>query len=330
MQETVVDDVAEVASGETLATVRTFVAQAVRPTTKVIYLLGCGGSHYMFGVLKYLLAASPIPAVDLNSAEFTATPPAALGADSIVIASSTHGTTMETAEAITVARKAGAPVLLVSQTRDNPCGEAAEYIVNHNGVEAKQVLLTVLAHELLMAQDAVPDGVPSAQDLVGIGEVFPESNRVWDEKLNDVAAAIAQAPVTFIAGSGPNDGAADTLAACYLMEMQNLVAVASGANDFLHGTHEMVAEPTNIIVFLGEDGSRSVAQRTADFGNRFSDNCHVLDTEVLPMTGVDPKYRGTVSAILFASSIIALLAKHVEAKTNEPLISRKYMWKVEY
>ena len=48
------------------------------------------------------------------------------------------------------------------------------------------------------------------------------------------------------------------------------------------------------------------------------------------MTGVDPAHRGVMSAILFASSVIALLASEIEAITEEPLITRKYMWKVDY
>ncbi|WP_309131908.1 SIS domain-containing protein [Brevibacterium sp.] len=331
MQDTIVNDVVEVASGEAAERVRAFVAAGVTPTTKAIYLLGCGGSHYMFGVMKYLLDASPIPVIDMNSAEFVARFPHGLGPDVVVIASSTHGTTMETAEAIDVAQNSGSPVLLVCQNNESPCADAAETTVNHNGVEAKQVLLTVIAHELLAAFDAVPESLPSPEVLAACGPVFPETNDVWAHRLDRAAHATADSSgATFIVGAGPNEGAADTLAACYLMEMQNITAVASGANDFLHGTHEMVTDDTNLIVFLGEDSTRPVAQRTADFGRRFSRNTHVLDSTTLPMSGVNPAHRGTISAILYASSVIALLANKIEAITEEPLITRKYMWKVEY
>lgn len=331
MQDTIIEDIAEVASGGTLEAVRSFAVASVGEKTSAIYLLGCGGSHYMFGVMKYLLDASPVPVIDMNAAEFVARHPRGVGKNAIVIASSTHGSTLETAEAINVSRESGTPLLLVCQNNNNPCAENAENIVNHNGVEAKQVLLSVIAFELLVAFGVDANSLPSPAALAAYGPVFLETNRIWERQLEETAEVTAKTPgATFIVGSGPNEGAADTLAACYLMEMQNITAVASGANDFLHGTHEMVGEDTNLIVFLGEDSTRSVAQRTADFGRRFSSNTHVLDSSELPMTGVDPAHRGVVSAILYASSVIALLANKIEIVTETPLITRKYMWKVEY
>lgn len=331
MQATIVEDVAEVASGRTLAEVRRFVAEYVCERTTGIYLLGCGGSHYMFGVMKYLLDASPVPVVDMNSAEFVARHPRGLGKNSVVIASSTHGTTLETAEAIKVAQESDTPVLLVCQNVDNPCARVAAHVVNHNGVEAKQILLSVIASEILAAFGKSLKSLPTPETLADLGPVFPETNEIWNDTLVEIAATTAARDrPTFVVGSGPNEGAAETLAACYLMEMQNIPAVASGANDFLHGTHEMVGEDTNLVIFLGEDVTRSVADRTASFGRRFSSNTHVLDSTALPMTGVDPAHRGVMSAILFASSVIALLASEIEAITEEPLITRKYMWKVDY
>ena len=331
MQDTIIQDIVEVASGKTLQNVRSFVASSVSSEVNVIYLLGCGGSHFMFGVMKYLLDALPVPVIDMNAAEFVARYPQGAGERAIVIASSTHGTTLETAQAISVSRKSGSPVLLVCQNNDNPCANAAKDIVNHNGVEAKQILFSVIAYELLSAFGSVPDSIPSPEALSTYGHVFLETNQVWEVELTTIAEAAARADgMTFVVGSGPNEGAADTLAACYFMEMQNIAAVASEANDFLHGTHEMVVDDTNLIVFLGEDSTRSIAQRTAEFGRRFSTNTHVLDSRELPMTGIDSTHRGALSAILYASSVIALLARKIEAVTEQPLITRRYMWKVEY
>lgn len=330
MQDTIIQDVIEAASGATLHKVRSFVADVSREMN-AIYLLGCGGSHFMFGVMKYLLEAMPVPVIVMNSAEFVSRYPEGTGERSIVIASSTHGTTLETAEAISVSRNSGSSVLLVCQNNDSPCADAAEHIVNHNGVEAKQILLSVIAYELLSAFGSVPVSVPSPEALAAYGPVFPETNRVWESALATIAKEVAKATgATLIVGSGPNEGAADTLAACYFMEMQNIPAVASGANDFLHGIHEMVEEDTNLIVFLGEDTSRAIAQRTANFGRRFSKNTHILDSRELPMTDIDLAHRGVLSAILYASSVIALLANKIEVATEQPLITRKYMWKVDY
>src|SRR5699024_8902749 len=215
MQATIVEDVTEVASGRTLEVVRRFVAEYVSERTTGIYLLGCGGSHYMFGVMKYLLDASPVPVVDMNSAEFVARHPRGLGENSIVIASSTHGTTLETAEAIKVAQESRTPVLLVCQNVDNPCARVADHVVNHNGVEAKQILLSVIANELLTAFGKSLKSLPTPETLAALGPVFPETNEVWKDTLVEIAATTAARDrPTFVVGSGPNEGAAETLAAC--------------------------------------------------------------------------------------------------------------------
>ncbi|WGW13292.1 SIS domain-containing protein [Saxibacter everestensis] len=330
MQDSIVEDVADVATGATFTAVRRFVADYFTSSTSVIYLVGCGGSLYMFGAMKYLLDDLPVPVITINSAELVARRPAGLGQNSLVIASSTHGTTMETAEAITVARSSEAPVLLVCQNVDSPCAAAAEHIINHNGVEAKQVLLAVIAHELLDTRHVVPRSLPAPDVLAGLGPVFRETNVAWDRELEAVATSIAHAELSFVIGSGPNEGAIDTFASCYLMEMQNLAAVASGANDFLHGTHEMIDDDSTLLVLVGEDSTREIAERAAEFARRFSRKTSVLDTAELPMTGVVANHRSTVSALLFASSVIARLAQRVEAVTEVPLISRKYMWKATY
>lgn len=323
-------DVFDAASGAALETVQRFVRDSLRPETSVIYLVGCGGSLYMFGAMKFVLEASPIPVIALNSAEFTARNPANIGPNALVIAASTHGTTKETAAAITFARQHGAPVLLVCQNNENECARAAQHVANHNGVEAKQVLLAAIAFEILKAQQTVPAWLPSPDVLRSLGPVFRETNAVWDDRFQTLAAEIVEAGRAFIVGSGPNEGAAQTFAACYLMEMQNLIAVPSGGNDFLHGTHEMVEESTAVLVMVGEDAARGIAERAASFTRQYSQHALVLDSAQLPMNGVSPEHRGVVSALLFASSVIARLAQHVETATQRPLISRKYMWKIDY
>lgn len=330
MQDGMEIDVFEAASGDQLETVQRFVRDNLGPETSVIYLVGSGGSLYMFGAMRFLLEASPIPVIAINSAEFVARNPANLGATALVIASSTHGTTIETAEAITFAREHGASVLLVCQNNDNPCAQAAELVANHNGVEAKQVLLAAIAFELLSAQQTAPAWLPAPDVLSSLGPVFRETNTVWDAQLQTIATEIVGAGQVFIVASGPNEGAGQTFAACYLMEMQNLVAVSSGGNDFLHGTHEMVEESTAVLVLVGEDGARGIAERAATFARKYSQHALVLDSKELPMNGVSADHRGVVAALLYASSVTARLAQHVEAATHRPLISRKYMWKVDY
>ncbi|GAB3624572.1 fructosamine deglycase FrlB [Mariniluteicoccus endophyticus] len=330
MQPTMESDVREAASGQTLKDVRAFVREALRPTTKVIYLVGCGGSLFMFSAMRFLLEQSEIPTVVLNSQEFVARAPRLVGPDSIVIASSTFGGTQETAGAIEWAQSKGAPVLLVSALADSVCGRAAETVVSHTGVEAKQVLLAVIAYELLAAQGVCPDAQKRIAGLAASGAAFREVNEAFDEKFKSAAKAISDQGCVYVLASGPNEGAAQTFAACYLQEMQNQDAVAIGANDFLHGTFEVIDGKTPVVMFVGEDQTEDIARRAKTFLDRYNPESQIFDSRDFPLTGVAAEDRAVVGSLIYNSSLIARLAQCVEETSGRPLLGRRYMWKVEY
>lgn len=330
MQPSMRQDVAFVAGAETLAKIESFLDEALTDATEVIYLLGCGGSNYMFGVMEYLLREAKIPVVSMNAAEFTAKVPAPTGSKACVIASSTHGTTRETAEAIKVAGSTGSSVALVTQVEDSLCGREAQHVLLHNGVEAKQVLLALVAKEILARTGASHDQIPSSSEFNRVAEVFESSNSEWAQTFEDFAKTIVSGDATIVIGAGPNIGAASTFAACYLMEMQNIPAVPVEANDFLHGTHELVGAEFPVLLLATEDDTEILNDRVKSFLSRFTDKAMVLDTSDLAMPGVAEEHRATMGAVLMSSSIIARLAQKIEAETQVPLITRKYMWKVEY
>ena len=83
--------------------------------------------------------------------------PALLGPASLVIVSSTHGATRETAAAARMARAAGAAVIGVTQDSDSIVAAACDHVLLHQGVEAKQVVLAQLGWSLLNALGVVPD-----------------------------------------------------------------------------------------------------------------------------------------------------------------------------
>ena len=82
-----------------------------------IFLVGCGGSLFAFSQIRCLLDRSPVPVMAFNSDELVLRRPALLGRGSLVIVSSTHGATRETAAAARHARAAGATVIGVTEDR---------------------------------------------------------------------------------------------------------------------------------------------------------------------------------------------------------------------
>lgn len=333
MSDSVEADVAEVTTGSARQVVEAFIGDSVRPTTRAIYLVGCGGSLFMFGAMGQILERSPIPCITINADELMAARPATLGPDSIVIASSTFGGTQETARAIEFAQHAGAPTLLITQRADSVCGRAANTTALHTGVEAKQVLLALTALALLRATSALPesDYEQTMQVLAASGPAFRRSVDENDGALAEIARACSDQDCVHVLGAGGLEGAAQTLAACYFMEMQQQHAVAMGAGEFLHGPFEMAAGNLPVIVLENEDATSTMTDRVLTFLRRYNEGgTQVISVKGLSLPGVPATQRALVGSLVLSSSTLARLAQHLERISGRPLRDRKYMWKVDY
>lgn len=330
LSETFRADIDRAASPEIEQQVVDFVAKALKPTTRVIYLVGCGGSLFTFGPMRFLLERSPIPYATLNADELILRRPASLGPDSLVIASSTNGGTAETARAITFARDAGAPVLLVTQDPTSLVAREASDLVLHQGVEAKQILLALIAFVILQAQGVADDYDRALAAFRGCSEAFEVAVRESDELVRSIAAACTDVSCVYVLGSGPLEGAAQTFAACYLQEMQNKHAVATGSGEFLHGAFEVVDGEVPVIVLLGEDATRPMGERALRFLERYNHRNYVIDAASLTLPGVPTEMRPLIGSFVISSCLIARLAQQFESYSGRPLTDRRYMWRVEY
>jgi fructoselysine-6-P-deglycase FrlB-like protein len=323
-------DIEQAVSVDVVREVEDFVGKAFKPTTRVIYLLGCGGSLFTFGPMRYMLERSAVPYVALNADEFMLRRPTPLGPDSVVIASSTNGGTEETGRAIAFARESGAPVLLVTQAPDSIVARASEEVVLHRGVEAKQLLLALIALSLLKVQGACADFDEHVTAFQNCSQAFVSSVAELDEQCRRIAAAYTDKGCVYVLGAGPLEGAAQTFAACYLQEMQNKHAVAVGSGEFLHGAFEVTDGSLPAIVLLGEDATRPMGERALRFLDRYNNGHFVLDAATLALPGVPAKMRPLIGTFVLSSTGIARLAQHFESFSGRPLTDRRYMWKVQY
>ncbi|OLT40161.1 hypothetical protein BJF86_04945 [Serinicoccus sp. CNJ-927] len=310
--------------------VEAHVERAVAAGVDNIFLVGCGGSLFGFGPLRVLLDRSPIPCFTVNADELLTRRPAALGARSLVVISSTNGGTAETARAAELATQVGAQILGITQDPASVVGQACPELVLHQGIEAKQVVLALLGWSLLDALGAAPEHAEAMTALQASPAAFRTAIDEMDADLDRVAAALHAEPVVYVVGSGPLESAADTLAMCYLQEMQWKHAVAVGSGEFLHGPFEMVTEDLPVIVLTGEDTTRPMGERVIRFLERYSDKVHVVDGARLTLPGVPEAMRPFVGTLVMASTIVGRLAEHFEAWSGHALSERRYMWKVDY
>jgi fructoselysine-6-P-deglycase FrlB-like protein len=268
----------------------------------------------------------------INSHELVLRQPRLLGPGSLVIASSTHGTTQETATAARFAREAGATVIGVTQDPGSPVAAECQKVFLHDGVEAKQVILAQLGWFLLKAW-----GAASAQEyqqvaaaLGASAQVFRAANTCWDDRLAQLAHELYQEPVIYVLGSGRLQGAAETLAMCYLQEMQKLHAVAISAGEFLHGPFEVITADVPVILLTGDDVTGPMADRAERFLRQYTKKLYVLDAADLPLDPVAEPMRPLIADLVLGSTVLNRIAEHFAAWTGRPLTERRYMWKIEY
>jgi fructoselysine-6-P-deglycase FrlB-like protein len=295
-----------------------------------VFLVGCGGSLFSFGPVRTVLDRARFPVFAYNSDELVLRRPAALGAGSLVVASSTRGETAETARAAAAARAAGATVVGVTQDPDSVVAAECDHVLLHEGIEAKQVLLAQLGWSLLRATGAAPDYDDAMAALQEAPKVFLASIEESDDALDAIAAALHDEPVVYVLGSGPLESAAHTLAVCYLQEMQWKHAVPVGSGEFLHGSFEVVTEDLPVIVLMGEDSTRPMGERVVHFLERYTGRTHVLDAARLSLDGVDTGMRPFIGSLVAGSALLGRLAEHFESWTGHSLKERRYMWKVDY
>jgi fructoselysine-6-P-deglycase FrlB-like protein len=295
-----------------------------------VFLVGCGGSLFSFGPLRMVLDRAPVPVFAYNSDELLLRRPAGLGTGSLVVVSSTRGETAETARAAAAARAAGATVVGVTQDPHSIVAAECQHVLLHDGIEAKQVVLAQLGWSLLRVTGAGPDYDDAMAALQAAPKAFLASIEETDDALDAMAAALHAEPVVYVLGSGPFESAAQTLAVCYLQEMQWKHAVPVGSGEFLHGSFEVVTADLPVIVLLGEDSTRPMGERVRSFLERYTGKLHCIDAARLSLDGVDPAMRPFLGTLIVASTLLGRLAEHFESWTGHSLKDRRYMWQVDY
>ncbi|MGH3185891.1 MAG: SIS domain-containing protein [Streptosporangiaceae bacterium] len=297
-----------------------------------VFLVGCGGSLFTFAPLRCLLDRSPVPVFTFNSDELVLRRPARLGPGALVIVSSTRGATRETAAAARAARAAGASVIGVTQNPDSIVAAASEHVLLHQGVEAKQVILAQIGWSLLRAFGAASDEEldRAMTALRQSPPAFAQAHYEWDDQLAEMARLLHTEPVLYVLGSGPLEGAAQTLAMCYLQEMLKLNAAAISAGEFLHGPFEVITDEVPVILLKGDDVTRPMADRAERFLRQYTRKLWVLDAAALQLGSVDAPLRPLVGDLVLGSTVLNRIAEHFAALTGRRLTDRRYMWKIDY
>jgi fructoselysine-6-P-deglycase FrlB-like protein len=290
-----------------------------------VYFVGAGGSLICSYPAHYILQRkASFPSFQLQSDELNCSTPALMGPGSLVVLASYTGTTKETVAAARTAKSAGATVIAVAK-EGSPLAEAVDVAFKGKS----DVFEVLVAYSLLEATGADLSTETVAAALQALPKATLSAVEESEERLRAIAGALKDEPIIYTLGSGPSYGWAYGLAMCYLQEMQWKHAAGFNTGEFFQGAFEMVTEDTAVLLFLGEDATRPMAERGKTFLDTYTRKAHYVDVRELSLPGVPAELRGDLSPLVLGE-LAGRLAQHFEAVRGHHLDQRRYMFRVQY
>jgi fructoselysine 6-phosphate deglycase len=312
-------------------------AIAERDGVTDIYFVGCGGSYALMLANQYTVEreANQINGIALNAAEFKARAPKRLGKTSVVILCSHSGTTPETVEAATIARKSGALTISLTHVLGSPLDQASEYTVayTHAPMTISSAHSAAVLSRLTFGILKVREGNNKAGDLDKALAALPT---IVNQAIEDRRAAITEfaeshkrEAVIYTMASGSNFGIAYSHAICIFQEMQWIHSAAIHAGEYFHGPFEITDFDVPFIQLVGVGPSRTIDERALSFVEKCSKRVTSLDARDLGASELPQSVAEHVTPLIFLPVLRAYAEKLAEAK-GHPLTVRRYMWKMEY
>ena len=99
--------------------------------------------------------------------------------------------------------------------------------------------------------------------------------------------------------------------------------------EFFDGMQESVVWHTPVTLFMGEDERRPLAERVARFLPKVCGNYTIIDTKELPMPGISPEFRGSLSHLMM-HGVNNRVDAYLELFLRHPLSIRRYYRQFDY
>lgn len=291
-----------------------------------VHLVGCGGSYATFVPIELVLQhGSTMPVTIYTGWEFVNRAPMRVNEKSAVVLASHSGTTEEVLAGLEFARSRGAKVMTFSLV-NTKLGASADVALEYDSIAANlsKLLLGYLVGVEVLRHTG---GSELADELTEGIAALPDRVHATKEATRDFGYELAKrhqdTEMFYLLGTGPLSGLVYQFAVCNLLEMQWKHAAAFNAAEFPHGPLEIVEEGLPVIVLIGTDGSRFVAERARDFAKR--QNADVIEFDLADYEGFHP--------------LLAPFALHLPLQwfnwylgvvRDRPISTRRYMGKVSY
>ncbi len=308
------------------------------PAINNVYFVGCGASQSDLYPAKYFLSqnAKRLRTDLIVANEFVYNPPAAAGNESIVITCSLGGNTPETVSASKKAREMGCPVICLTNAKDSPLYQNADYPIVHGFFEsysAKMQKLTIcleLAVEILHqfeGYDHYEDMIAGCRNIYG---VIDRSITFAKKFAEEFAEHHKDDKVLYVTSSGPSALVAYTFSSFICMEMQWMDSGSFNTGEFFHGPFELAEEGKSYLLLINDGPTRPMDLRVLTFLERFQANVTVIDAKDYGLAnGIPASVKEYFNPILL-DGILRPFGEALAEARKHPLTMRRYMWKLEY
>jgi fructoselysine 6-phosphate deglycase len=311
--------------------------RALMRNRRRLYFVGCGASNRIAAIV-HDWAERSAKSLDLRRfypAEFMVRELPTLDATTLVVFSSKSGATTETVAAARWAKERGLPcaTVAVTESPDSPLARACDHALTFGTTEqayyATYMTLQAFVAGCLDASEGCHMHGALMRGLDALPDALIETIAASETRNEEHARLYRDDRQFLVVGSGPCYSTAYVFGICIMMEMQWLQAQPIEGAEFFHGPFEIVDAAWPLLLLVGEDPTRPLAERVVRFARKVTPRTMVYDTRDFALAGIAPELRGVFSPLVLQCALTRLAARFA-ALHGHPLSTRRYMGKVEY
>lgn len=319
-----------------LETVSRFGADIARNNIRRVFFVGCGAPNRVMSSVRYWVDkySENLETHLYFPAEFIEQQPAKLSSDSLVILISESGSTQEVVQAAQfVKENSDCQTISISSKEDAVIAQFTKhhfaYLQGMVGFEAKFMLLMAIMSSYLNEKGdwdlhtMIMKGIKALPEALALAEWTTIQKNDW------LADLYKEEDFYMITASGPCYPVAYSLGVCILMEALWVRMFEGEAAEFFHGPFEIIDPTTPVILFIGEDPSRPIAERVKRFLENQTKKIIVYDSVEYRMEGIPEQARPMLAPYILGAASYGF-ADALSKRRGQPLTTRRYMGKVDY
>ena len=302
-----------------------------------IYFIGIGGTYASaMQVEVYMRGKSSLPVYVENAAEYLTTGNKRLTSKSVVIYSTVSGNTKEMVQLIDKIKADGVRVIAFIDTPGSTLTQEGKW--DHLVLYPKneQLKFYMVANYLMYKNGEFPEYERYNKEMEahlaqGLVEIEKAADAwAYDYAKNKVAFLKDHPDLPhYFVGTGNQWGATYSYAMCYWEEQMWIRTKSITCPEFFHGMQEILVDDTPVTLFMGEDEQRPLAERVARFLPKVCANYTIIDTKELPMEGISPEFRGSLSHLMM-HAVNNRVDAYMELFLRHPLSIRRYYRQFDY